>query len=114
MTNRVSTSKAVFTWLVVAYAILTDKVGALNKLYHIFAIIALDAFLAIMWLCAWALSAARAAQTQAAIDSIDNSFGDGCGLFGCYRKRDLQKRVLTVGTVKGLLGACAGLGALIW
>ncbi|KAK8140758.1 hypothetical protein G3M48_002123, partial [Beauveria asiatica] len=54
---------AVFTWAVVAYILVTEKVPAANALYTIYAVIALDAFMCIIWLSAWALNAARRAMT---------------------------------------------------
>jgi hypothetical protein len=39
----------VFTWIICSYAILTEKIRVLQIGYHILAVIALDAFLLIMW-----------------------------------------------------------------
>lgn len=105
----------------VAYVLLTHFIAPLKKLYHLYAIIALDGFLVIMWLCAWALSAARAAQLQKAQNAyeglFDFDFGDSDDWFSVKRSiegRGIEKRALEFDTLKGLLGACAGLGALIW
>ncbi|KAJ2982057.1 hypothetical protein NQ176_g1642 [Zarea fungicola] len=52
-------ASAVFTWFIVAYILVTEKVAAANPLYNIYVVIALDAFLVVLWLSAWALNAAR-------------------------------------------------------
>lgn len=98
-------NQAVFTWIIVAYDIVTVRVPSMSQFYHIIAVLALDGFLIILWLATWARSADIASHTRV----LDNVYGDGI-----YFKRDLQKRYMTWKTWNSIIAAIAGLGALIW
>ncbi|XWW93375.1 hypothetical protein V2A60_001308 [Cordyceps javanica] len=110
---------AVFTWVIVAYIVATEKVPAINAFYTIYAVIVLDAYMCIIWLSAWALNAAR----RAALGNIGGgriSNGNGHGQF-CYdgicynyRKRSIERRAMTWQTLGGLLAGVAAIGAFIW
>lgn len=97
--------QAVFTWIIVAYDIVTVRVPTMAQFYHIIAVLALDGFLIILWLATWARSADIAANTK----PVQYCFGGTC-----YDKRDLQKRYMSLKTWNAIIGAIAGLGALIW
>lgn len=90
---------------------------AANIFYTIYAVIALDAYMVIIWLSTWALNAAR----RAALGNI--SGGDvGNGGHGryCYDgycvnyKRGIAPRSITFSTLTGLLAGVAALGAIVW
>ena len=77
----------------------------------------------IIWLCTWALNAARAGQFSE-LDRFGSGFGGGfdsdgdevCFMGTCVDvgKRSIQKRAVRFKTLKGLLGGTAGVGAIIW
>lgn len=95
-------NKAIFTWIIVAYNIVTVRVPKFNEFYHIIAILALDAFMIIMWLATWA----RAADVAAALGAASRYYS----IF----ERSLETRALSWTAYKGIYGALAGLGALMW
>ncbi|OAA79777.1 hypothetical protein LEL_03263 [Akanthomyces lecanii RCEF 1005] len=106
---------AVFTWAVVAYILVTEKVHAANLLYSIYAVIVLDAFMIIIWLSTWALNAAR----RAALGDIGGGSSRGgtvCynGICYDYKKRSIERRAMTWSTLSGLLAGVAALGAVVW
>lgn len=108
--------QAVFTWFVVAYQVVTEKLAPARAFYHIIAVLALDLYMIIIWLCAWALNAARAST----LPDLDNRFGsfdgdDFCFLGTCFKtKRSIAPRAVKYRSLKGLLGGAAGIGALVW
>ncbi|OAA64034.1 hypothetical protein ISF_04743 [Cordyceps fumosorosea ARSEF 2679] len=108
---------AVLTWVAVAYILVTEKVGAANIAYSIFAVIALDIFMVILWLATWALNAARRAQLGT-IGGIGRGGGGGqfCynGVCYDYRKRSIERRYTSYNTLSGLLAGVAAIGAFIW
>ncbi|KAM3562150.1 hypothetical protein MY1884_001964 [Beauveria asiatica] len=106
---------AVFTWVVVAYILVTEKVPAANALYTIYAVIALDAFMCIIWLSAWALNAARRAELGN-IGGGRGGRGRFCynGICYDYKKRSIERRAMTWQTLGGLLAGVAALGAVVW
>ncbi|KAH6609468.1 hypothetical protein Trco_002814 [Trichoderma cornu-damae] len=102
---------AIITWIVSLYAILTEKLLALNHLYHVVAVIVLDGVMMILWLATFAAVAAKRAKYVFDI-TVDGCFDNG-SLFNsktCYRKRD----VILFKSGADMLSAIAGLGALVW
>lgn len=95
---------------------MTEKVGAVNMLYNVYAVIVLDAYMVIIWLCTWALNASR----RASIGNLGNFGGSGHGR-NCYygycfddKRRSLTRRATSLKTLTGLLTGVAVLGAFIW
>ncbi|OAQ97091.1 hypothetical protein LLEC1_07436 [Akanthomyces lecanii] len=106
---------AVFTWVIVAYILLTEKLHAANLLYSIYAVIVLDAFMIIIWLSTWALNAAR----RAALGDVGRGGGRGStvcynGICYDYKKRSIERRAMSWSTLSGLLAGVAALGAVVW
>ncbi|PNY25350.1 Uncharacterized protein TCAP_04707 [Tolypocladium capitatum] len=103
---------SVLTWLIVAYALVTERIPAWNAGYHIIAVLSLDAFMLVMWLATWAAVAARRAQFTVAV-SVSGCSNNG-GLLNsesCLVKRDLA---LLFKRGMDEMAAVAGLGALVW
>ncbi|RDA95535.1 hypothetical protein CP533_1280 [Ophiocordyceps camponoti-saundersi (nom. inval.)] len=75
---------ALMTWLAITYMTLTERLPSLRSGYHVLAVLALDGFLVVLWLAAFAALAARRA------------------LFWAYTG------------IEGLTSATAGLGSLQW
>ncbi|ATY62897.1 G-coupled receptor [Cordyceps militaris] len=108
---------AVFTWLIVAYILVTEKVPAVNAFYTIYAVIVLDAFMIIIWLSTWALNAARRASLgNVGAGRINGGGGRFCydGICYDYKKRSIERRAMTWQTLSGLLAGVAAIGAFIW
>lgn len=104
------------TWIIVAYIVLTEKIPSLRHAYHVVAVLALDAFLVILWLSAWAAMAARRAAFIYHVN-VNGCFDDGSAINSkhCIYKRDIEKRdVLLFRAGLAMTAAIAGLGALVW
>ncbi|OBS20500.1 hypothetical protein FPOA_06868 [Fusarium poae] len=114
--NSLCIAIAVLTWIIVVYSILTEKLPALRSLYHIIAVLCLDALMLILWLAAWAATASRRAKYVVPVN-VGNCVDDGslidsknCSVFF---KRD-GENVILFKTGLAILAAIAGLGALVW
>ncbi|KEY74009.1 hypothetical protein S7711_02603 [Stachybotrys chartarum IBT 7711] len=104
---------SILTWVIVAYALLTEMVAILHQGYHIFAVLALDGFMMILWLATFAAVAANRAQFRYSV-SVSQCYDDG-GLIDavtCFRKR--QENVILFESGQDMYSAVAGLGALVW
>ncbi|KAF5234135.1 hypothetical protein FAUST_7786 [Fusarium austroamericanum] len=99
--NSLCIAIAVLSWIVILYSLLSEKLPALRSLYHIIAVLCLDALMLVLWLAAWAATASRRANL---IDSKN------CSVF---YKRD-GENVILFKTGLAILAAIAGLGALVW
>jgi hypothetical protein len=108
---------AVLTWLAVAYILVSEKVPSAHQVYHIIAVIAVDAFMAILWLATFAATAARRAKFVEQVN-VSGCFNDGSMVSSnhCFvDKRSIDKRaVLLFKLGQDLMAAIAGLGALLW
>ncbi|KAK3380884.1 hypothetical protein B0H63DRAFT_194006 [Podospora didyma] len=112
--NAFAVAVTIFTWIVVAYALVTEKVPAANVAYNIWAVLALDLFLAILWLASMGANAAlRGRFTQNVNIEGCSDNGNAVNSNTCVVSRSLEKRG-TVATPAGLaqISAVAGLSAL--
>ncbi|GKU21595.1 unnamed protein product [Fusarium langsethiae] len=114
--NSLCIAIAVITWIVVVYTVFTEKIPAIRSLYHIVAVLCLDALMLILWLAAWAATASRRAKYVVPV-TVGNCYSDGslidsknCSVF---YKRD-GENVILFKTGLAVLAAIAGLGALVW
>ncbi|KAG9254844.1 G-protein coupled receptor protein [Emericellopsis atlantica] len=104
---------SLITWVVVAYVVLTEKLPALHKAYHIIAVLALEGFMVIMWLATFAAVAAERARYVVRVQTY-GCFDNGSFLDSktCLTRRD--DNVLLFKSGAAMLAAIAGLGALMW
>lgn len=114
--DSTNTSQAVLSWIVILYSLLSEKLPALRSLYHIIAVLCLDALMLVLWLAAWAATASRRAKYVVPV-TVGNCYSDGslidsknCSVF---YKRD-GENVILFKTGLAILAAIAGLGALVW
>ncbi|UZP40619.1 hypothetical protein NXS19_008435 [Fusarium pseudograminearum] len=114
--NSLCIAIAVLTWIVILYTLLSEKLPALRSLYHIIAVLCLDALMLVLWLAAWAATASRRAKYVVPV-TVGNCYSDGslidsknCSVF---YKRD-GENVILFKTGLAILAAIAGLGALVW
>ncbi|UNI23052.1 hypothetical protein JDV02_008895 [Purpureocillium takamizusanense] len=106
---------SIITWIVVAYALSTEKVSAWHVGYHVLAVVVLDGFMLVMWLAAWAAVAARRATFRiptSVSECFDN--GDLVNSKSCMRKRDIFRRDILFKKGQAQMSAAAGIGALVW
>jgi len=110
------TSQCLMTWVVVFYALGTEKVPSAQGAYNIWAILALDLLLAIFWLSSLGANAAQRASFKYDVN-VEYCYNDGSTVNSnfCYvSKRDLEKRAAVAGTVGlAVMSAIAGLSALM-
>lgn len=109
-------TQSVLTWVVVLYSVLTEKVASIQQGYHIIAVMCLDGFLIIMWLAAWAATAAERAAFVIPT-TVNGCYDDGSLISSnfCFKKRSLEKRgVILFKSGADAMSAVAGLGALMW
>ncbi|KAK1991849.1 hypothetical protein LX36DRAFT_550736, partial [Colletotrichum falcatum] len=101
---------SLFTWIIVAYAVLTEKLPSIRKLYHAYAVLALDLFLVILWLATMGACAARRATftvpVNASCTSDGSAFNSGsCSVF--------KRAIIVMGQgALAMFAAIAGLSAL--
>ncbi|KAK3315804.1 hypothetical protein B0H66DRAFT_271569 [Apodospora peruviana] len=101
-----------FTWIVVGYALITEKVAGARKGYNIWAILSLDLFMAILWLASMGANAAlRASFTETV--QVTDCFDDGSTVSAHHCT--IAKRAAVAGKVGlAVMSAIAGLSALNW
>ncbi|WKT46817.1 Marvel domain [Fusarium oxysporum f. sp. vasinfectum] len=113
--EALSLAIAIISWIVIAYVVFTEKIPSLQSAYHIIAVLSLDALLMVLWLAAWAATAARRAKYVVPVNAYgcvdDGSLTDSktCNIF----KRDGENVILFKSGL-AMLAAVAGLGALVW
>lgn len=97
------------------YVISTEKVTSWQKAYHVIAVLALEAFLVILWLATFAAAAARRASFSVPA-RVSGCFDDGSAVNSktCFGKRELEKRAYLFESGQAMFSAIAGLGALVW
>ncbi|CAM1504583.1 Fc.00g021740.m01.CDS01 [Cosmosporella sp. VM-42] len=104
---------SLFTWLAVAYILLTEKISGLRNAYNVIAVLVIDGLLMILWLAAFAATAARRAKYVYDVsvgDCSDNGSlidSKSCSVFG-------KRAVILFKSGMAMLAAVAGLGALVW
>ncbi|KAG6002447.1 hypothetical protein E4U21_003090 [Claviceps maximensis] len=107
---------SIITWIIIFYAITTEKITAWHQAYHVVAVLSLEAFLVILWLATFAAAAARRA-TFSVPANLTYCFDDGSLVSSktCLRKRALlEKRAYLFKSGQAMFSAIAGLGALVW
>jgi len=107
----------VFTWVVVGYVLVTEKVSGARAAYNIWAVLSLDLLMAILWLASLGAIATRRAKFTTPVN-LSNCVDDGSSVSSksCnFSKRSLQKRAVALTqSGLGLTSGAAGLSALMW
>ena len=106
-----------FTWIVVAYVLVSEKVASARSLYQIWAVLALDLLMAIFWLASLGANAALRASFNVSV-TVTGCTDDGSAIsaHSCtVVKRDLAKRAAVAGPVGlAVMSAIAGVSAIMW
>ncbi|KAK3303666.1 uncharacterized protein B0T15DRAFT_281724 [Chaetomium strumarium] len=106
-----------FTWIVVGYGLITEKVRGAQKAYNVWAVLSLDLLMAVFWLASLGANAALRAQfnTTINVDSCNNN-GSAVNSNMCTVSSKKMKRggVLADHTALACISAIAGLSALNW
>ncbi|KAK1726483.1 uncharacterized protein BDZ83DRAFT_544181, partial [Colletotrichum acutatum] len=98
-----------FTWIIVLYTVLSEKISSLRNLYHTYAVLALDLFLVILWLATMAACAARRATFTVDVTASCTSDGSAVNSGSCT----IFKRYIVMGQgALAMFSAIAGLSAL--
>ncbi|KAM0338000.1 hypothetical protein ACHAPU_011463 [Fusarium lateritium] len=105
----------IISWVVIIYAVITEKIPSLRSAYHIIAVLCLDGLMVILWLAAWAYTASQRAGYVVPV-SVGGCYDDGsladsksCNIF-----KRVDENVILFKTGLAMLAAVAGLGALVW
>ena len=104
------------TWVVVAYAVVTEKFPGAHNLYNIWAVLSLDLLMAIFWLASMGANAALRASFIYDVDLL-GCYNDGSAVNSntcIVAKRGLVRRAAVAGPVGlAVMSAVAGLSALV-
>jgi hypothetical protein len=102
--------QSLFTWIIVLYSVLTEKLPALQQAYHIFAVLALDGFMMLMWLVTMAAVAAKRSKFIYDV-SVGNCYDRGtlvnsktCSTFSKREVVLFQKGMDIMSAIAGLSG----------
>lgn len=104
-----STSQSLFTWIITVYAVLTEKIPGANPAYNVFAVLALDAFMMIMWL---ATMGAVAAKRSTFIYSVRASCSTDGSLINSGSCTIYKRAIVMSYGALDMMSAIAGLSAL--
>ncbi|KAI8157839.1 hypothetical protein K4K49_001948 [Colletotrichum sp. SAR 10_70] len=108
-TQLTQTPKSLFTWIIVVYSLFTEKIPGLRKAYQIYAVLALDLFLCILWLSTMGAAAARRSTFVVPVNASCSSDGSAVNSGVCT----VVKRYIIMGNgALAMLSAIAGLSAL--
>ncbi|KAI1410079.1 hypothetical protein F5Y13DRAFT_76728 [Hypoxylon sp. FL1857] len=99
-----------FTWVIAAYALLTEKVVSCRRSYNTWAILSLDALMIIFWLAAMAATANQrsAFNVAASASCVSDGSTINSGHCSVYTKRDFASYAAL-----GILSGIAGISAII-
>ncbi|KXX83079.1 hypothetical protein MMYC01_200482 [Madurella mycetomatis] len=115
--NGYAVACAVFTWIVVTYDLVTEKVASANGAYNIWAVLALDLSMAILWLASCGANAALRATFTVPVN-VHGCVNDGSLINSNHCDVSHVKRAdgPAVASDSGLamMSAIAGLSALVW
>ncbi|WQF86844.1 Putative Marvel domain-containing protein [Colletotrichum destructivum] len=104
-----SVAISLFTWIIVLYALLSEKLPALRRFYHTYAVLALDLFLVILWLATLGATAARRATFVVSVTASCSSDGSAVNSGRCTV---LRRYIVMSHGALAMLSAIAGLSAL--
>ncbi|KAJ0382997.1 hypothetical protein COL922a_011383 [Colletotrichum nupharicola] len=100
---------SLFTWIIVVYSLFTEKIPGLRKAYQIYAVLALDLFLCILWLSTMGAAAARRSTFVVPVNASCSSDGSAVNSGVCT----VVKRYIVMGNgALAMLSAIAGVSAL--
>jgi hypothetical protein len=103
--------QGLFTWIVVAYELISEKVPSANGAYNIWAILALDFVMAVFWLASLGANAAQRASFNVTVN-IESCYNDGSAISSNHCI--VSKRAVADKTGLAVMSAIAGLSALTW
>ncbi|KAK4128061.1 hypothetical protein N657DRAFT_584649 [Parathielavia appendiculata] len=106
-----------FTWIIVAYELISEKVPSAQKAYNIWAVLSLDFLMALFWLASMGANAALRAEFNTTVNiNSCHSNGKVVNSKTCTYTPAKAKRNGAVADQTGLavISAIAGLSALVW
>ncbi|KAL2018084.1 hypothetical protein VTK56DRAFT_1270 [Thermocarpiscus australiensis] len=107
---------SLFTWIVVAYVLASEKVPSANAAHNIWAVLALDFLMALFWLASLGANAALRATFTNPVTAACWDDGSAINSNHCIvSKRELEKRAAVANSgALAMISAIAGLSALMW
>ncbi len=101
-----------FTWWVVTYLLVSEKVASCRQAYNIWAVLALDFLMALFWLASLGANAALRASFNQRV-TVTGCYDDGSTVSANHCT--IAKRATVVSdTGLAVMSAIAGLSALQW
>ncbi|KAK4147351.1 uncharacterized protein C8A04DRAFT_24592 [Dichotomopilus funicola] len=116
--NGFAVACSIFTWIVVSYVLITEKVSSARKGYNIWAVLSLDLLMALFWLASLGANAQLRARFNTPVQ-IESCFNDGSAVSSNHciisGRSELAKRAAVAGeTGLALMSAVAGVSAVLW
>jgi len=110
--NGFAVACVVFTWIIVSYTLITEKVASARGSYNIWAVLSLDLTMVIFWLASLGANADLRARFNTPV-TIESCFNDGSAISSNHCT--ISKRAAVAGEVGlALMSAVAGVSALEW
>ncbi|KAL2130140.1 hypothetical protein VTI74DRAFT_6829 [Chaetomium olivicolor] len=102
-----------FTWIVVAYVLIAEKVPAAHKAYNIWAVLSLDFLMAVFWLASLGANAALRADFNTPV-TITGCYNDGSAVSSNHCTVVRKRGAVADKGGLSIMSAVAGLSALNW
>ncbi|EAQ85374.1 hypothetical protein CHGG_09388 [Chaetomium globosum CBS 148.51] len=110
--NGFAVACVVFTWIIVSYTLITEKVASARGAYNIWAVLSLDLTMVIFWLASLGANAELRASFNVPVN-VESCFNDGSAINSNHCT--VSKRAAVAGPVGlALISAIAGVSALEW
>lgn len=101
-----------FTWLIVTYLLVSEKVASANRLYNIWAVLGIDLFMALLWLACTGANGALRATFNTPVNII-GCFDDGSAV-NAHTCTVAKRAALADSTGLAMISAIAGVSAIEW
>lgn len=110
--NGFAVACVVFTWIIVTYTLVSEKVTSARGAYNIWAVLSLDFTMVIFWLASLGANAELRARFNVPVN-VEACFNDGSAISSNHCT--ISKRAAVAGPVGlALMSAVAGVSALEW
>jgi len=102
----------VFTWIIVGYTLITEKVTSAQNAYNIWAVLSLDFLMVVFWLASLGANAAQRAAFRYSV-SVGDCYDDG-STFSANHCNVFKRFAVADNGGLAMMSAIAGLSALQW
>lgn len=101
-----------FTWFVVTYLLVSEKVASARGAYNIWAVLALDFLMALFWMASLGANAAFRATFNTRV-TVTGCYDDGSAV-SAHHCTVAKRATVADATGLAMMSAIAGLSALEW